>query len=177
MILSYRHPKWLLLILSKNVECIKTDVETNLIRAAQITGQDVPLYEVQFLDISKTRSFPTGFASANEIEEEFNEKVLNDLIVRKRKSNTNKVALIMERNAFPSDDIFESVVKQIRHDSSIYHLICSRGNFLDTGQRKKCYQFSCAKCAEAFCEHSCLLRLLWVIFDDKRVLNVLDKKT
>jgi hypothetical protein len=176
MDLSYKPSKWLLLILSRYEDCIKTDVETNLIRAAQIIERNVPPYEIQSLDTSKTRRFPKGFTSVNEIEEEFNEKVLNDLIERKKRSNAKKVALIMERNAFPSDDIFESVVKQIRHDESIYHLICSKGNFLDTEQRKKCYHISCVKCPEALCEHSCLLRLLWVIFDDKRVLTVLDDK-
>jgi len=169
MALFYKPSSWLLLILSKNAQGIKTDVETNLIRAAQITEQDTPSYEVRFLDTSKTRKFPTGFTSVNEIEEEFNEKVLNDLIIYKRKSNARKVALIMERNAFPSTDIFESVVKKINHDDSIYHLICSKGNFLETENRKKCYRISCAKCPEALCEHSCLLRLLWVIFEDERI--------
>jgi hypothetical protein len=172
--LFYKPSSWLLLILSNDTHGIKTDVETNLIRAAQITEQDTPEYEVQFLDISKTREFPRGFTSENEIEEEFNEKILNDLISRKKKSAAKKVALIMERNAFPTNEIFESVIKEINHDDSIYHLICSKGNFLETEQRKKCYRFSCAKCQEALCEHSCLLRLLWVIFEDKRVLNVLD---
>jgi hypothetical protein len=174
MRLSFKPSGWLLLILGNNAQGIKTDVETNLIRAAQITEQDTPSYEVQLLDTSKTRRFPTGFTSVNEIEEEFNEKVLNDLIIRKKKSNAKKVALIMERNAFPSDDIFESVVKKIDHDDSIYHLICSKGNFLETEKRKKCYSTSCAKCPDVLCEHSCLLRLLWLIFEDKRVLTVLD---
>jgi len=172
--LFYKPSGWLLLILGNNAQSIKTDVETNLTRAAQITKQNSPPYEIQFLDTSKTRGFPTGVTSVNEIEEEFNEKVLNDLISRKKKSNAKKVALIMERNAFPSDDIFESVVKKINHDDSIYHLICSKGNFLETEKRKKCYRTSCAKCPEALCEHSCLLRLLWVIFEDKRILTVLD---
>jgi hypothetical protein len=173
----YRPSKWLLLILSENAERIKTDVETNLTRAAQIIEQDVPQYEVRFLDTSKTKRFPIGVTSVNEIVEEFNAKVLNDLIVRKKKTNAKKVALIMERNAFPSEDVFESVVKQSRHDESIYHLICSKGNFLATEPRKKCYPNSCAKCSEeVLCVHSCLLRLLWVIFDDKRVLTVLDDK-
>ena len=172
--LFYKPSGWLLLILGDNAKGIKTDVETNLTRAAQITEQDEPSYEVQFLDTSKTKEFPTGVTSVNEIEEEFNEKILNDLINRKKKSNARKAALIMERNAFPSTDIFESVVKMINHDDSIYHLICSKGNFLETEKRKKCYRISCAKCPETLCEHSCLLRLLWVIFEDKRVLTVLD---
>jgi len=174
MRLIYKPSSWLLLILSKNAQGIKTDVETNLTRASQITGQDKPPYEVQFLDASKTREFPTGINVENEIEEEFNEKILNDLITRKKKSDNKKVALIMERNAFPSNDVFESVVKKIPHYDSIYHLICSKGNFLATEQRKKCYHMSCANCPEALCEHSCLLRLLWVIFRDERVLTVLD---
>jgi len=172
--LFYKPSSWLLLILGDNAKDIKTDVETNLTRAAQITGQITPPYEIQFLDISKTKEFPTGVTFENEIEEEYNEKILNDLIIRKKESKDKKVALIMERNAFPSNDIFESVVKNINHDDSIYHLICSKGNFLATEQRKKCYSISCDNCPEALCEHSCLLRLLWVIFEDKRVLNVLD---
>jgi len=174
MRLLYKPSGWLLLILGDNARDIKTDVETNLIRAAQITKLDTPPYEVQFLDTSKTRKFPTGVTSINEIEEEFNEKILNELISRKRKSNAKKVALIMERNAFPSNDIFESVIKMINHDDSIYHLICSKGNFLETEKRKKCYRTSCDKCPDALCEHSCLLRLLWLIFGDKRILTVLD---
>ena len=80
---SLKPSKWLLLFLG-NSKDIQKDVETNLIRASQIIGRDVPPYEVQSLDTSKTKKFPTGVTVENEIEEEFNEKILNDLISRKK---------------------------------------------------------------------------------------------
>ena len=171
--LFFKPSKWLLLILGANSKVIESDINTNIIRASQITEQMPPEFEIQSLNISKTKLFPQGITSANEIQEEFNEKILNDLIDRKKRTNAAKVALIMERNAFPSDDVFEDVVKKINHSRSIYYLICSKGNFLETAKRKKCYRNSCDKCPETHCEHSCLLRLLWVIFGDVKVLNVL----
>ena len=171
-----RPSKWLLLVLSKSKQQMKEDLVTNLIRAAQIIERDVPPYEIQFLSESKIKMIPTGFTAVNEIEEEFNEKILNELIALKKKSSAKKVALIIERNVFPSDEVFESVIKQVKHDDSIYHLICTKRNFLDTKKRKECYTASCDKCPKDICEHSCLLRLLWVIFGDERVLSVLDDK-
>ncbi|MDR0443783.1 MAG: hypothetical protein LBH44_10285 [Treponema sp.] len=169
----FKPSKWLLLFLGDN-EYIQTDVVTNLTLAAEFAEKNVPKYELQVLDTSKTKKIPTGIHIENEIIEEFSEKILNDLITRRKKAGAAKVALIMERNAFPSDDIFENIVRQVKHDDSIYHLICSKGNFLDAKQRKICYNISCDKCGLPFCEHSCLLRLLWVIFEDKRALTVLD---
>ena len=177
MRLFLKPSNWLLLILGTNSKDIEIDVNTNITRAAQIIGLNAPIYNIQFLNTSKTKTFPTGITSVNEIEEEYNEKILNDLIIRKKKSNATKVALVMERNAFPSDDIFEDVVKKIKHNNSIYYLICSKGNFLATEERKKCYRNSCDRCSTIpICEHSCLLRLLWVMFEDERILAVLDNK-
>ena len=175
MAFLFKPSKWLLLILG-NSEYIRRDIDTNLTRAAQLIGKSPPPYEIESLDISKTREFPAGEPSVNEIEEEFNEKILNDLIVRKKKTGAMNVALIMERNAFPTDDIFEKVVRIVKHDDSIYHIICSKGSFIDTKKRKKCYITSCDKCMEPLCNHGCLLRLLWVIFKDTRALSVLDSE-
>ncbi|MDR0447558.1 MAG: hypothetical protein LBH07_02700 [Treponema sp.] len=165
--------KWLLLFLGGN-EDDRRVIETHLPRAAAFAERNAPKYEVHVFDTSVTKNIPTGFTVENELIEEFIEKILDDLIKYKKRSGATKAALIIDRTAFPNEEIFEYIIKQVKHDDSIYHLICSRGDFLNIEQRKKCYKISCDKCIESLCRHSCLLRLLWVIFEDKRVLNVLD---
>ena len=183
----FKSPKWLLLILGGTDDTVR-DIETNLERAAQIAECTLPNYEIEEFFKEKEEAetkLPIdkyahiGTAAENVLEQEFNELILNNLIISKKKHKAAKVALIMFRNAFPETQTLEEIVKSIYHDENIYHIVCSNTTFINTKKRKDCYETSCDKCNNVKgCEHSCLIRLLWLMFDkDKRVLNVLDAPT
>jgi len=151
-------------------------VENYLETASLRTKLPHPKYRIERIDTSKTLAFPTGIPVDHELSEKFDEDIVNDLLKKKQKYRAAKAALIIARNAFPDEDVFREIVKYSAKDIPFYHMICTWTDFLHgSTKRKKCYEYSCAQCGklEVGCAHSCLPRLLWLMFgEDERVLNM-----
>jgi hypothetical protein len=170
-----RNPPWLLVFVGGSGDEEK-HVKKFLKTASLLTDRPIPEYCPIRIDAAKTLAFPTGVPVDNELAELFSEAVLDDLIREKRKIGTTHAALIIARNAFPDAEVFRATVKDSINDDSIYHLICTWTDFLGGATpRKNCYDYSCAQCGklEDGCAHSCLPRLLWLMFsENRRVLDV-----
>lgn len=149
-------------------------VENHIKKVAEIiTEIATPAYKIIRIP-QQDNDFPEGITFSSEITETFNEVILNKVIKEKKIMSCTHAIIILSRNAFPNNNVFEEVVKDSLKDELIYQMICTRGNFVDYEQRKKCYKRSCAQCNDLKdCEHSCLPRLIWVLFDkNNNVLNV-----
>jgi uncharacterized protein (UPF0332 family) len=116
-----------------------------------------------------------------EIVESLNDIVLNPVIKWKRKHNATKVAIIFSHTAFPNEEIFNEVVNDKIFDNTTYYSICTKGDLLDGIEtRKECVKKACSKCDkfnnDKGCNHSCLLRLLWLMFEcNNCVLEIFNK--
>lgn len=152
-------------------------VKTYTERVAHIINTPPPRYEVMRIPRAQVRSFPVGVTVKHELSERFSNVILNPLISTKRDIGATEAALVIFGNAFPNIEVYEATLRESQHDSSIFHLVCSWTDFLGgIDNRLSCYHQCCSACKKmgSSCKHSCLPRLLWLMFNkDDNVLQAL----
>ena len=172
---------WLLVFVG-GLEENKDIVISYLSKVSEVLKISIPKYHVQTISQNKSHKIPSVPSADNEISENFSEFILNDVIEWKNTYQATQVAIMLPRTAFSSDEVFVQVVNDSIFKESNYHAICSRGNFLDTEKRKKCVKKTdCTQCSElaSGCTHSCLIRLIWLIFQGKndKILETFDSRS
>jgi len=104
--------------------------------------------------------------------------LVNKVIKLKKESKAHCVAVILSRKYFSSEDAFVSAISDITLNANPYYIICWRGDFLPMTKKLECpyFIYKCGACKNEIntCEHSCLPRLLWLLFDrDDHVRDLL----
>lgn len=174
-----RKPLWLVAFVG-GVETDPRALKTYIDSAVNMLSLPRPHYEIMEIPSDKTQAFPTGKTVEHELSELFSDAVLNPLINKKKQIKATDAALVIFRNAFPDEEVFKETLRETRYESSIFHLACSWTDFLHgSDKRQDCYKRCCSECGEMgkSCSHSCLPRLLWLLFDKNDAVLQVVKKT
>lgn len=167
--------KWLIVhigISDEDINAIKRCVNV----VSKKLNKRVPIIGYECIDIIDTKPIGATVAAEGEVEEAFSEIITTHIDRWKRKGGWKNVAVVISRKAFPSIEILAKYIKHYSFDDSVYHAICNYGDFLNISLREKCMKRSCTVCIkqEQCAGHSCLLRLIWLLFDqDDDVVAVL----
>ena len=103
------------------------------------------------------------------VEEKINEVLINKIIELKKKAKPKpqRVAVVLSRSDIGSDEAFLAAVSDPLISNEPYYVICWWTNFLSLTKKLECLDFQCGTCliAPNICNHSCLPKLLWLLFD------------
>ncbi|MCL2221296.1 MAG: hypothetical protein FWC20_03295 [Oscillospiraceae bacterium] len=123
------------------------------------------------------RNLGTEPSAEGELVEQLHELLINRIIKLSKQAKFHRFAVVLNRNDFGSEYVFQRAVKSPIFSDEKFHPICWRSNFLAMTKRLECLGVQCGTCSTSLeCKHSCLPQLLWLLFNkDKRVGKMLKK--
>jgi hypothetical protein len=108
-------------------------------------------------------------------EERLNEVLINKIIDLKKKARPKpqRVAVVLSRSDIGSDEAFLAAVSDSLISNEPYYVICWWTNFLSLSRKLDCLDLQCGACSIApiICEHSCLTKLLWLLFNKNETVK------
>ncbi|MDR2570356.1 MAG: hypothetical protein LBD23_08685 [Oscillospiraceae bacterium] len=108
-----------------------------------------------------------------QLPEEISRTLTNRLIELKRENRVQRVAVIFARVDFSNDEVFTVAVNDSLFKTDEYQAFCWKRNFLSMSKKLMCIESRCGMCANQLeiCDHSCLPRLLWVLFNENSLIK------
>jgi len=176
----FKPPKWLIVFADKSngenikhflnlvgrfQEKLKVNILNNL-TCRELEGD----FQTPLGEFCKTMS---GEGEARNLLDEF---LMNEVVALKKREKCNKAAVVFTINQFANPDSYRAIIGDPYFDDTTFFCICSRRDFFVLNPKVDHVDKQCGNCPNnSNCGiHSCLPRLLWLVFErDNRVIEEL----
>lgn len=173
-----RPRKWLVVFV-KNQHGNERAFETLVTRLGGVLSKKPFAYDIKTLTEAESdalKQVGSVKTAHMQLSEDLSEKLFNKVIELKKEAKAQRVAVVLNRGDFGYEDAFLAAVNDTLFKDKAYYVICGRSNFLSIKKKLDCIRVQCCDRGNSLerCKHSCLARLLWLLFDeDDRVKDTL----
>jgi hypothetical protein len=170
--------KWLIIFVKEAPEDERV-LKDFITRLEESLGKKSLFFDVKYFSKNEhtaLKKVGTKVCADGELIEMINEALVNKVININKNPKYQRVAVILQRSDLGSDEAFQCVVDEPFFRTGTRYSICYLRNYVSMTKKLNCLSSRCGDCLNTtnLCDHSCLPRLLWLLFDcDNRVKDIL----